>query len=145
MLWVRACKPGNPGKPLGSLEPIQKAITEFRRDRARAKLTKGLGGPRLSRTACPIPNVTVAANCVTAIRTRRNEIRRIAHVSFTSVYQEPPRLTIFFRPVACRHDCAAARDRETSERKRQKSRCRDVEDCNVWRTTVHSSDASSGA
>jgi len=65
---------------LGSLGPIQKAITEFRRERARAKLTKGLGGPRFSRAGHPIPNVTGVANCVTAIRTGRNEIRRIVRL-----------------------------------------------------------------
>jgi len=65
---------------LESLEPIQKAITEFRRECARAKLTKGLGGPRFSRAGHPIPNVTGVANCVTAIRTGRNEIRRIVRL-----------------------------------------------------------------
>lgn len=71
---------GTRATSLGSLEPIQKAITEFRRGRARAKLTKGHGGPRLSRAGRPISNVAGAANCVTAIRTGRNEIRRIARI-----------------------------------------------------------------
>lgn len=54
------------------------AITEFRRNCAHTKLTKGPGGPHLSRAVCPILNVAGVANCVTAIRTEWNEIRRIA-------------------------------------------------------------------
>lgn len=83
---------GRAGITPSSLGPIQKAITEFRRGLPRAKLTKGFGGPRLSRPACPIPNVAGAANWVTAIRTGQNEIRRNRLLLFIT---EGPRLTIF--------------------------------------------------
>lgn len=81
----------------------------------------------------PIPNVADAINCVTAIRTGRNEIRRIARIVRLCLGTLDP--YDLFHPVArslCREGLWNFREKEKSTATPRIA--------NLWRTPAHSSD-----